>query len=990
MLLNLYCIAADRYWVASSPGDWNYTGNWSTTSGGTGGSSVPGSSDRAIFDGNGLGNCTIGSNANVLHFDVRNSFTDTIDQYSGYTITIASNGSASFSGGVFLGGNANITIAGTFTLDSGAVFRSTSATLAVRGDVLISDGNQFIHNNGLLSLYAISGGSVITANIDTLNVYNFLVDNTSGDKKVTFNSGNQITVLNDLTLSGSVTFHDIALFDGKIYVKNDIYVQYRRSIDYGQGTTEIIVDGSGTQLIDGTGNANGALFKLTIDKGSDTVKFKNRINIQNNFTYNSGIVIFESSSLIEFRYSSTIDGTYNFNKLRFNASTATTTWNINDTLTVNDTLSITGNIWPLFYSGIVNCKGNFDVSQNSTGSGGGLIGTTTFILNGTSDQYFIGKATKCFISLPVVVINKPSGTLYLSNHITIIGQLHNIRGTVNAGTSNIAFVRNCIITGEDLSLYNVTLFPPTSYSTSVSLADSTLLTINNTLFIDRSIYNNFASFYVGTIHCKGDIDINDTRYGGGGTYKIIINGTGDQHIYGSNFENGGFLSNVDIDKTSGTCYVHDILCLGGKWNLKNGTLDLLTYSSTLFFNTTGTTVIKGNQTLNNLTVYTNYGGRKFTISDGTTITINGDFKGMSSGSCEIDSGAIEFKGNFINATSLNGGSGTLKATGGNNQAFTGTTSLTTGELPNFIIDKSGGTFTVTDYLNVQKTLTLTSGIITTANGSSKVHLLDNSTVSGGSITSYVDGIVSKLGNDAFTFPIGENGLYRPLTITAPSSTAARFEAEYFNEEQTLGATIDTSFAAISDCEYWNLNRAVGTSTVQATLGWSENTCDIPGDTSTIGCVYWDGAAWSSISPDLITGNDGEGSLRLVTLITGNYSFLALALKKSNLYYALTQHKLDGTVYKTKNNRLYVKYNGEYNVSQLKFNIYNMSHTIVADQTDVGVVNASNQFYGDNRLTFNFSCSGFSMLPGFYILEIINEKNEKEYIRFEMLNDTSGC
>ena len=36
-----------------------------------------------------------------------------------------------------------------------------------------------------------------------------------------------------------------------------------------------------------------------------------------------------------------------------------------------------------------------------------------------------------------------------------------------------------------------------------------------------------------------------------------------------------------------------------------------------------------------------------------------------------------------------------------------------------------------------------------------------------SSTSYVDGFVSKTGNTAFTFPIGNNGFYRPVSISAP-------------------------------------------------------------------------------------------------------------------------------------------------------------------------------------------------------------------------------
>jgi len=59
---------ASRYWtgaVNSGTGTWDTsnTANWSTTSGGAGGASVPTTSDQALFDANsGAGTCTLGSN----------------------------------------------------------------------------------------------------------------------------------------------------------------------------------------------------------------------------------------------------------------------------------------------------------------------------------------------------------------------------------------------------------------------------------------------------------------------------------------------------------------------------------------------------------------------------------------------------------------------------------------------------------------------------------------------------------------------------------------------------------------------------------------------------------------------------------------------------------------------------------------------------------------------------------------------------------------
>lgn len=52
---------SDRYWVAAAAGDWDDTANWSETSGGAGGASVPASGDDVYFDANGPGVCTMPS-----------------------------------------------------------------------------------------------------------------------------------------------------------------------------------------------------------------------------------------------------------------------------------------------------------------------------------------------------------------------------------------------------------------------------------------------------------------------------------------------------------------------------------------------------------------------------------------------------------------------------------------------------------------------------------------------------------------------------------------------------------------------------------------------------------------------------------------------------------------------------------------------------------------------------------------------------------------
>ncbi len=51
---------AARFWVAGGTGNWNDTSNWSATTGGASGASVPGSADTAALDANsGAGTVTL-------------------------------------------------------------------------------------------------------------------------------------------------------------------------------------------------------------------------------------------------------------------------------------------------------------------------------------------------------------------------------------------------------------------------------------------------------------------------------------------------------------------------------------------------------------------------------------------------------------------------------------------------------------------------------------------------------------------------------------------------------------------------------------------------------------------------------------------------------------------------------------------------------------------------------------------------------------------
>src|SRR5688572_7289931 len=67
--------AANKFWVASAPGNFNVNANWSTSSGGPPNTTAPGPADLAIFDGNGLGNCTITADTTLTGIQINAGYT---------------------------------------------------------------------------------------------------------------------------------------------------------------------------------------------------------------------------------------------------------------------------------------------------------------------------------------------------------------------------------------------------------------------------------------------------------------------------------------------------------------------------------------------------------------------------------------------------------------------------------------------------------------------------------------------------------------------------------------------------------------------------------------------------------------------------------------------------------------------------------------------------------------------------------------------------
>lgn len=147
---------------------------------------------------------------------------------------------------------------------------------------------------------------------------------------------------------------------------------------------------------------------------------------------------------------------------------------------------------------------------------------------------------------------------------------------------------------------------------------------------------------------------------------------------------------------------------------------------------------------------------------------------------------------------------------------------------------------------------------------------DTSTASGVSDSSFVKGPVKKIGNTAFTFPTGKNTNYQPISISAPSNSAAAYTAEYFYQNAALGASKEATIDSVSDCEYWTLNNVGTVYPVSVTVGWNSQSCYTAGSSISKRLTEWDGTKWidlgnSANAPYTVTSDTLISSFGTFTL-----------------------------------------------------------------------------------------------------------------------------
>lgn len=419
------------------------------------------------------------------------------------------------------------------------------------------------------------------------------------------------------------------------------------------------------------------------------------------------------------------------------------------------------------------------------------------------------------------------------------------------------------------------------------------------------------------VHIKGyTITVSDARSCANLDIEVANSSTGldvddgSLDVYGDmNFTNGGanYNGNVDV-QNSGSISINNDLIVDRSGGTNTFRIELFDDSGISINNDVAVSSSAGSSndvdiiingtaqfSAGNDLLISNTGGPKImiTASDDGVIDIDRhiDFDASGSGEIEIelnDDAVLNIAGNFDRGASDYGildcnDDATLTFSG---QSFIQTLPKNTGggtddfTYQNVTINNSKVTspqIVLDGDVQINGTLTLTQGIVRSTS-SNLLTIANNGTVTSASDTSYVYGLLNKIGNQAFTFDIGNADYYKPVSITAPSSSTDAFAAAYFNDNPhpTYDTSLhDPAITYINSCEYWTLERTSGIATVDATLYWDTNSCCISNLTD-LKVAIWDGSQWDDHGNGGTTGTTTAGSIITDNNVDNSSSVLTFA------------------------------------------------------------------------------------------------------------------
>lgn len=760
------------------------------------------------------------------------------------------------SGGVFfgtLGGTATlattrtITVGGTGFTTGRLLIRdftqtgTTAQSLTLTGTGLIETGPSAIFNGDatitspqvLLNGTRFNGAASVTKNGATQNNSNG--GNVFVGAATLTNTGSGIFLLGNVTAD---TFNDLALVNtGTSQIQlatNGTGHAFNGNVTLRQTT------GTGIFFGSGTGSSTLAATKTLSTAPGFTGGTLNLARFTQTGATAQTLNISGASGLLQMGPSVSFDG----------AVTFTSTQVLLNGCTFNGATTITKN-----------------GATTNTGTGGNTFNGVTVLNCSGSGSFELGDTSPEIFNTDLTVNNTGSGRVQIG--INSAGNTFNGATIINHGGTNVGNVNTVIVrnTGCTATFNGPVTFNCTNGNTASGIvisndgavtfnANVTVTTTNGRgiLFGQNTGSSTLASGFTisaGTYN-TGTLTIRKFTQNGSTAQNITLTGTADLTLGNGSIFNGS------------STFIAPQLFLNG-----------VRFNSTAALTKNGATANSstGGNMFNDVTTITSSGTGLLRLANGGSDDVNADITFVNSGS-----GGLEPA--YANTTTLAGNVTINSATtvvfgaNGGTTTFDGGSSQTiskTGAIPTFNqlrINKTANDVTLNTEIIVGTLLTLTNRYFISSSAN-PVTLVDNATVTGAANASFVSGPVRKTGDDAFTFPVGKSGFYRPITMANPGSSTDQFSGEYFLADPNPSYSVtskDASINHLSRCEYWMLNRTAGSSNVLVTLSWNTTSCGVT-NLSQLVVAAWDGTTWKDQQNGLTTGTTSAGTVRSLAAVS---------------------------------------------------------------------------------------------------------------------------
>src|SRR5690606_20598726 len=220
------------------------------------------------------------------------------------------------------------------------------------------------------------------------------------------------------------------------------------------------------------------------------------------------------------------------------------------------------------------------------------------------------------------------------------------------------------------------------------------------------------------------------------------------------------------------------------------------------------------------------------VRENTELSTYFDFRNEGSGNV-LNDGDIYFYGDYHNeglfSYTTNSTTGYVVFEG-KNKAIQSISGISPSSFYDVLFNKAGGShsFRLTNDIETAGTVNLTNGVVLMdkENGGAFVFLKGAKHINT-SDKSHVNGEVTKEGNEAFKYPVGDGGYYRFAGISAPANIAETYTGEYLYENSNTKyphASRTGIIEVIDDKEYWIIDQKVPTNnSVLVTLSWDHRT-----------------------------------------------------------------------------------------------------------------------------------------------------------------------